>query len=185
MTTAVLIQLTDTAYHNAKNNGFYCDKQDPLNYVAAIHEELSEAFKCWNKHIGWFIEQPKPDGVFFELTDAVIRTLSYCGYMGIELRQYEIDTDRPYTQGDLIDLILRSHQELSQYYDLINVEYDSDDFRISVRDNLIETIFSRFIARIELFISNVSEDTLSLEDLITAKMKYNLTRTHKHGGNEV
>lgn len=185
MEQCTLNNLVDKAYRGAKQNGFYCDIQDPINFVAAIHEELSEAFRCWNKHQGWLTFEPKPDGVYFELTDAVIRMLSYCGHMGIELDMYDIDTDRPYTQSDLIDVILRSHQELSQYYDLINTEYDEDDFRQDIRDNLISGIMSRFIARIELFIAQASEGTLDLQQLIEHKMNYNATRSRKHGGNEV
>lgn len=185
MNNIVLSELTERAYESAKAKGFYCDKHDDVEYLAAIHEELSEAFQCWNKHKGWFETSPKPDGVYFELADAVIRIMSYCGYKGIDLKSYEIETDRPYNKDDLCDLIMRSHLEISQYYDLIEREEPEDDYSQKLFDTCAKRLLSRFIARIELFIEESSEDKIDLESLIDYKLKYNATRENKHGGHEV
>ena len=182
MEKTTLAQLSAEAYIAAKNKGFFVQKYSDADYIAAIHEELSEAFKDWNKHNGWYTEDPKPSGIYFELTDAVIRVLSFCGYKGISLKHYHFSTDRKYTQDDLCDIICKSHLVLSQSYE--NMLKDIyDDYSEMLLYNCIGNLFSEFIARIEKFIENTSE--YDLEELIEIKLKYNSTREKKHGGNEV
>jgi hypothetical protein len=180
-----LTKYINDAYFIARSKGFYTEDRDDIEYLAAIHEELSEAFQCWNKHKGWLVSSPKPDGIYFELTDAVIRMLSFCGYKGIDLVPYSIETDRPYTQDDLCDVIVKSHAELSQYYDAIMKDIPIDSYEEILVQRCASRVLSRFIARIELFIEESSNESLSLEDLITEKLAYNMTREAKHGGNNV
>lgn len=184
MTNTELSQLTGIAYANAKSKGFFCDKCPDAAYIAAIHEELSEAFKAWNKHEGWINIEPKPSGVYFELTDAVIRAFSFCGYKGIQIREYGISTDRPYTQDDLCDVINRSHLALAQAAEYLERDEFIDDYEEDLNQRCISNLLSLFVARIELFIEESFED-LHLEDLIDIKLAYNKTRGMKHGGNEV
>lgn len=184
MTNAELSQFTGIAYATARSKGFFCDNQSDAAYIAAIHEELSEAFKAWNKHEGWLNIDPKPSGVYFELTDAVIRALSFCGYKGISLHEYDLTTDRPYCQDDLCDVINRSHLSLAQAAEQLERDEFIDDFEEELSNKCVSSLISLFIARIELFIEESAED-LHLEDLIDIKLAYNKTRGIKHGGNEV
>jgi NTP pyrophosphatase (non-canonical NTP hydrolase) len=184
MTTEDLIYLRDTAYNIAKSKGFFLDNQDDSAYIAAIHEELSEAFQAWNKHLGWYSVNPKPDGIYFELTDAVIRTLSYCGYKGISLKEKSFDMTREYTEDDFTDFLLKSHFDISQYYELTNKEI-RDDYEYDMVFRMMSNILSGFIARVELFIEQSSNGNYFLDDLIATKLKYNMTRTAKHGGHNV
>lgn len=184
MTDFELSTLTELAYSSAKSKGFFCDNQTDAAYIAAIHEELSEAFRAWNKHEGWLEFEPKPNGVYFELTDAVIRTLSFCGYKGIELEEYSITTDRPYTQDDLCDLINRSHLTLAQAAEQLERDDFIDEYEATIAFKLIARLLSLFVARIELFIEE-SLDGANLCDFIKFKIAYNKTRGVKHGGNEV
>ena len=172
------------AYDNAKAHGFYPGTYDDSDYLAAIHEELSEAFRAWNKHEGWINIEPKPSGLYFELTDAVIRVFSFCGYKGIQLHEYDIVTDRPYCQDDLCDLINRSHLSLAQAAEQIERDEFIDDYEEELNTRCISNLLSLFVSRIELFIEESFED-LRLEDLVDIKLAYNKTRGIKHGGNEV
>lgn len=183
MTDLELLKFIDKSYQNAKAKGFFCDNQPDAAYIAAIHEELSEAFKAWNKHEGWINIEPKPSGVYFELTDAVIRVMSFCGYKGIQLREYQITTDRPYCQDDLCDLINRSHLALAQAAEQLERDF-VDDYYEELSMECVSNLLSLFVARIELFIEE-SFENLVLEDLIDIKLAYNKTRGIKHGGNEV
>lgn len=183
MTEELLNEYIERAYTNAKAKGFFTDNQDDAAYVVAIHEELSEAFSDWNKHRGWLVQNPKPGGVYFELTDAVIRVFSYCGYKGLTLHETILETDRPYLQDDLCDMIAKCHLDLAQYYELLNREA-RDEFEAYLQENCMQNLLSNFIARIEEFIDE-SSSGLSLIELIDAKLDYNLTRGRKHGGNEV
>ena len=184
MTNSELSQFIGISYANAKAKGFFCDNQSDAAYIAAIHEELSEAFKAWNKHEGWLNIEPKPSGVYFELTDAVIRVFSFCGYKGIQLHEYGITTDRPYTQDDLCDLINRSHLAIAQASEQLERGEFIDEYEEMLNQKCISNLLSLFIARIELFIEESFED-LHLEDLVDIKLAYNKTRGMKHGGNEV
>lgn len=184
MTNIDIINLISRAYGTAKMKGFFCDNQPDSAYIAAIHEELSEAFRAWNKHEGWINIEPKPSGVYFELTDAVIRVLSFCGYKGISIYEYSFETDRPYCQDDLCDVIVRSHLAIAQAAELLERDDFIDEYEAGLSLKCIENMFSQFIARIELFIEE-SFENLTLEDLIDIKLAHNATRGMKHGGNEV
>ena len=152
MTDFELTQFIDKSYKNAKAKGFFCDAQLDAAYIAAIHEELSEAFKAWNKHEGWLNIDPKPSGVYFELADAVIRVFSFCGYKGIALHEYSLFTDRPYIQDDLCDLINRSHLTLAQAAEQLERDDFIDDFEEEMSIKLVAKLLSLFVARIEIFI---------------------------------
>lgn len=184
MTNNELSHFIGLSYNNAKAKGFFCDNQPDAAYIAAIHEELSEAFKAWNKHLGWLVIEPKPDGVYFELTDAVIRVFSFCGYKGISLHEYELTTDRPYCQDDLCDLINRSHLAIAQAAEYLERDEFIDDYEEELNMRCVANLFSLFVSRIELFVEE-SFDDLHLEDLIDVKLAYNAKRGMKHGGNEV
>lgn len=183
MIEEILNEYISKAYTIAHRKGFFTDDRDDAPYIVAIHEELSEAFSAWNKHKGWLSYAPKPDGIYFELTDAVIRVLSYCGYKGFILHEAVIETDRPYTTDDLCDMIAKCHLDLAQYYELLNRDY-RDEFEAELQLICMQNLLSNFIARIEMFIEQTLEDT-DLIDLIEAKLAYNMTRGMKHGGNEV
>jgi hypothetical protein len=182
MIEEVLNSYCEKAYLAAKAKGFFTDNQDDAAYVVAIHDELSEAFTDWNKNRGWIMMEPKPSGVYFELTDAVIRVMSYCGYKGLALHEVTIETDRPYLESDLCDMIAKCHLDLAQYYELLNRDA-RDDFEAELQEVCMRNLLSNFIARIEEFIDETSD--LNLGSLIDAKLEYNATRGMKHGGNQV
>lgn len=185
MTNISLAQFCERAYNSAKLKGFYTNNQSDDAYIAGIHSELSEAFDAWNKNLGFYIPYNgtnEPGGVIFELVDAVIRALSYCGYKGLTPKTLEVTTDRPYVQDDLCDMILRSHLELSQYYELIGKE-TRDDFEYQLVVKCSENIFSSFIDRIERFI--VDTVNVELDKLIEMKFAYNSTRGFRHGSHKV
>lgn len=180
--------IRDIAYRNAKSKGFYLSMQDDMSYIAAIHEELSEAFSAWNKNNFrdmkvWYHLSPKPDGIYFELTDAVIRTLSFCGYKGYDLKTYNVGNEA-FTKDDLCDVICRCHAIIGQYYDVANKEY-SDEYESLIAQKCISRIFSSFIALISRYINQSSNSEYKLYDLIDTKLKYNQTRSMLHGGHKV
>lgn len=222
MNNKTFIELRDIAYDAAKAKGYFTDNQPKDAYIAAIHEELSEAFRAINKAPGNIEDAPwltldnvsgKWDGIYMELVDAVIRLLSFSGYMGYELNEdEELTTDRPYIQDDIYQVINRSHGTLSYMYN-IDEDFNRAEIEESIRsqDHLSkqtqDEIISRklavklernnelrgqaikeFIDRIERFIEESSEDngnSLDLISLIEMKMSYNATRPIKHGGNKV
>lgn len=146
MDNNLFIELRDLAYKQARDKGFFAGDQPEESYITAIHEELSEAFKVLNKSkvkdivdAPWIVYIPtgglnKPDGIYFELTDAVIRLLSYCGFMGYEQVEPDdpFETDRPYDRDDFWQVINASHSTLA-YMNSINVDFDADEIEESIR----------------------------------------------------
>jgi NTP pyrophosphatase (non-canonical NTP hydrolase) len=189
MTTIELNDFIRQSYRNAKLKGFYIDYLPDEAYIAAIHDELSEAFREWNKYNRWYAlmpsdQGPKAEGIYPELADAVIRLFSYCGYKGLSLKDSYFETDRPYGTDDFCDFILKSHESLVEYYELIQKE-TRDDYDAELLDKCCINTLSQFVKRIELFISESSDEKYSLIDLVTAKIAYNTKRSVKHGGHKV
>lgn len=189
MTTIELNNFIRQCYRDARLKGFYIDYLPDEAYIAAIHDELSEAFREWNKYDRWYDTTPteqgtKAEGIYPELADAVIRLFSYCGYKGLSLTDSYFETDRPYNTDDFCDFLLKSHESLVEYYELIQRE-TRDDYDTDLLDNCCISTLSQFVKRIELFIAESSDDKYSLIDLINAKIEYNTKRSIKHGGHKV
>lgn len=183
--------LIETCYFQAKQKGFY-SSWSPIPdtaYLAAIHDELSEAFEEWNKRSNWYaldssLDIPKLTGIYVELTDAVIRIFSYCGYKGLTLKQINLETDRPFTKDDFCDVILKCHADISQVYDLL-VQEVCDDYHESLIIKATCNTFSTLIARVERFIFESSEEEYNLLSLVEQKLSINKLRSVRHGDNKV
>ena len=75
--------LVEQAYAASKAKGF-CDKpRNPIELIALMHCELSEAVEAIRSKKDDHL--PHLDAVGVELADAVIRIGDYCGEFGIDL----------------------------------------------------------------------------------------------------
>lgn len=100
--------LQDEAYRIADEHGFHeADREATFGeQLALIHSELSEAleaFRVRGDTVG-YIEDGKPEGVPFELADAVIRIADTCHQFGISLEgavvtKMRFNETRPYRHG--------------------------------------------------------------------------------------
>ena len=98
-------ELVKAAYSNSKEKGFHDPELSPLEYLALIHSEISEAVEAARDNTPpiyqasfetgeritpdspqWSVHQ-KPEGELTELADAVIRIADYCGSRGWDLEK--------------------------------------------------------------------------------------------------
>lgn len=192
MTTETIERLKDYCYASAKSKGFYTEDIDDVAYIAAIHEELCEAFHDWNtrdikEEATWYADfEFKPEGIYVELADAVIRTLSFCGYKGYALHGLKVEDE--WTREDFCEFICKAHVVLGQYYEIANQEL-IDEHAEKIAFKCIENVFSNFINLIESFIESsdaiVNNSDLRLTNVISEKLNYNRVREMKHGGHIV
>lgn len=103
----------DQIHANAVAHGWWDDTKDFDERLAKIpekillvHCELSEAveeFRAGN--IKLYYADNKPEGVFVELADAIIRILDLCGACGVDIEhllelKHQFNMQRPYRHGN-------------------------------------------------------------------------------------
>lgn len=95
-------------HRNAVDKGWWETDRNIGEVIALCHSELSEALEEARK--GKFetyyneLKPDKPEGVYVELADCMIRIMDYCGHIGIDLesviREKMIyNGSRPYKHG--------------------------------------------------------------------------------------
>ena len=81
-------ELVDKSHTSAREKGFWGDPPTPLESMALVTSEISEAVEELRKVDpvwSWVPRSGKPEGVDIELADAVIRIADFCGFHGIDL----------------------------------------------------------------------------------------------------
>ena len=82
-------KLQARAYEIAKKKGWIEPDNSFGDFISEVHGEVSEAFEEFKDnesvHCKWKNNCGRPEGVPSELADVVIRIMSYCGEVGIDL----------------------------------------------------------------------------------------------------
>lgn len=103
-------ELQEQAHATAVEKGWYdgATERNPLELIALVHSELSEAVEeaRQNNYLGAFKgpASDKPIGFVVELADAVIRIADMCGHLGLDLEgaieaKLEFNKSRPRRHG--------------------------------------------------------------------------------------
>ena len=103
----------DQIHANAVAHGWWDDTKDFDERLAKIpekillvHCELSEAVEEFRTgNIKLYYEDDKPEGVFVELADAIIRILDLCGACGVDIAymlelKHQFNVKRSYRHGN-------------------------------------------------------------------------------------
>lgn len=162
---------------NAVAHGFWEEGSEPTfgEYCALIHEEISEAFSAWrNNEPDEYVVDGKPEGVWVELADVVIRIGDLFGAMKLELRPDEsafieycsdvrkVIFDEP--NQSFADFTAMIHEFVSRY----RADKTKND-----TVNLLTTVICIY-ARAEL-------ENIDLDAIVDRKCAYNATRPYRHG----
>ncbi len=120
-----ILSLVCDVHNNAIAHGWYDEQRSFGDLIALCHTELSEAFEEYRNGYkadevygkGYpetkmsvkvfeetYTDRVKPEGVPFELADAIIRIFDMCGYYGIDIEsairiKHKFNKTRPYKHG--------------------------------------------------------------------------------------
>ncbi len=154
-------------HENAVAHGFHEPDSEPTfgEYCALIHEEISEAFSAWrNGEPNEYVDDDgKPQGVWVELADVVIRCADAMGAWKYKFEVREINI-KP--QGlNFGSFITELHYAVSEMWDAEDKEFT---------ENILKVLVSYVYKFAELC-------GIDLDAIIERKHAYNVTRPYKHG----
>lgn len=162
---------------NAVAHGFWKPDSEPTfgEYCALIHEEISEAFSAWrNGEPDEYVVDGKPEGVWVELADVVIRIGDLFGRAGTII--HEDDDRRRQVYDNTRNTILEEpHESFAEFvttlHDLISLAHKAIDSEIT-EYTLLSAVVCIY-ARAEL-------ENIDIDAIIDRKCAYNATRTWRH-----
>ena len=152
---------------NAVAHGFWEPGSEPTfgEYCALIHEEISEAFSAWrNGEPDEYIKDGKPEGVWDELADVVIRCADAMAAWKYNFRIPDVQVDlRRDSFGEFASVL---HSFVSEAY-----WHNSVGDTKGVQLCLITTIIYQF----------AGHNGIDLDAIIDRKCAYNVARPYRHG----
>lgn len=152
---------------NAVAHGFWEPDSEPTfgEYCALIHEEISEAFSAWrNNEPDEYVVDGKPEGVWVELADVVIRCADAMAAWGCSFKTPDARIDLQHNSFGEFTSIL--HFCVSEAY-WCSSAGNTDGRQLC----FLVTIVYEFAER----------NGIDLDAVIERKCAYNATRPYKHG----
>lgn len=156
--------------------------------LALIHSEITEAWEYWSTRDfdTRVSDSGKPDGLFVELADVVIRVGDLLGALDIEYsgswattREVWDEVIRP-PFGDMPALFVRAHGSVSYALEALR-----DSSEVGVEEALtclIGQCVQLAKGAASLFFGSSPESPDPFTEAVRIKMAYNRTRPHRHGG---
>lgn len=175
-------ELMKTVHATAVEKGWWENPPSTETIICLIHTEISEAFEEFRKWgldpkrfiyhstsgmVGSKTYSRKPEGIAVELADVVIRLMDWCEAEGVELRWHNSRSiqARVSEYADFAKTINTLHYFLSD-----RMVYGGKPSK-----RACQCVVDWVIALAKHF-------AIPLEDAVRAKIEYNKTRDHKHGG---
>ena len=162
---------------NAVAHGFWEPGDEPTfgEYCAFIHEEISEAFSAWrNGDPDEYVKDGKPEGVWVELADMVIRIGDLFGRYTVSIIENEYYETM---YGDMVEYARRMPSGkfamvISSIHGLVSKAFMCEKSKDAMRW-LVNTL---------MFVYAYAEcHNIDLDAIIDRKCAYNATRPYKHG----
>ena len=162
---------------NAVAHGFWEPGEEPTfgEYCAFIHEEISEAFSAWrNNEPDEYIVDGKPEGVWVELGDVVIRIGDLFGRYEVRIIENEYYETM---YSNIIEYVrkmtsIKFAMVISAIHELVSKAFMCEDGKGATRQ-LVNTL---------MFIYAYAEcHNIGLDAIIDRKCAFNVTRPYRHG----
>ncbi len=154
-------------HDNAVAHGFHDPDSEPTfgEYCAFIHEEISEAFSAWrNGEPDEYVVDGKPEGVWVELADVVIRCADAMAAWRCNFRIPDAQLDlRRDSFGEFISML---HFCVSEAY-WHNSAGDTKGIQLCLIVSIVYAL--------------AEHNCIDLDAIIDRKCAYNATRPYKHG----
>lgn len=162
---------------NAVAHGFWEPGEEPTfgEYCALIHEEISEAFSAWrNNEPDEYVVDGKPEGVWVELADVVIRCADLLGVLKQGMEPW-IDSVYP----KIVDYMRALDEEkFAEYVSMLH------NFVTNAHESASRNLLNVYIT-IEYIVACIyamaEARNIDLDAIIDRKCAYNATRPYKHG----
>jgi hypothetical protein len=103
-----LTEWADRIHQNAVNHGWWEEERAFCETIALCHSELSEALEEFrNNTPKYYIADGKPEGIYVELIDCIIRILDYLGHEKANVDElmkikHDYNVTRPYKHGNKV-----------------------------------------------------------------------------------
>ncbi len=166
-------------HENAVAHGFHeLDSELTFGeYCALIHEEISEAFSAWrNGEPDEYVDDDgKPQGVWVELADVVIRIGDLFGALEAELHD-ETDEYKNFYDDIRSTILDGPSEKFSEFTATLHNVISHADMAKSNSDAIPELL----VAVIYIF-TRADLASIDLDAIIERKHAYNVTRPYKHG----
>ena len=164
-------------HENAVAHGFWEPGSEPTfgEYCALIHEEISEAFSAWrNGEPDEYVKDGKPEGVWVELADVVIRCADLLGVLKQGMEPW---TDSIYPK--VVDYMRALDEEkfaeyISMLHNFVTNAHESASNNLLNVYIMIEYIITCIYAMADV-------RGIDLDAIIERKCAYNATRPYRHG----
>lgn len=162
---------------NAVAHGFWEPGEEPTfgEYCAFIHEEISEAFSAWrNGEPDEYVKDGKPEGVWVELADVVIRCADLLGVLKQGMEPW-IDSVYP----KIVDYMRALDEEkFAEYVSMLH------NFVTNAHESASRNLLNVYIT-IEYIVACIyamaEARNINLDAIIDRKCAYNATRPYRHG----
>lgn len=174
----------------AVEHGWWEKRPSFADMVVMFHSELSEAVEeyrngrpmvycegmnsnaaCWEEPCGGMeclrnFQDRKPEGVAVELADCILRILDTLAEAGVDI---DAEITYPVTGDGIIEIIARSHRNISEAY-ATRVAYDGQDG------------YSCLVRCVGDIMGWAIGSGVDMEAILRAKHEYNKIRPYRHGG---
>lgn len=160
---------------NAVAHGFWEPDEEQTfgEYCAFIHEEISEAFSAWrNGEPDEYVVDGKPEGVWVELADVVIRCADWMGYVERRIVPF---SDAVYSK--LTGLLSEfEERKFAAYITMLHDILTNANESVSLRNRYLALEYLVLCIYATADVRNID-----LDAIIDRKCAYNVTRPYKHG----